>query len=75
MIGFWVLNVCKNGENIAHLIQSNKPMYKQMEFYILNCVQLSDDFDKVVPSGTTQGKECVNKFEINLMNYIYIYNL
>jgi hypothetical protein len=27
-----------------------------MEFYILNWVQFSYDFDKVVPNGTTQGK-------------------
>jgi len=32
-IGFWVLVifyecVCIGGENVAHLVQSNKPMYK-----------------------------------------------
>jgi hypothetical protein len=30
-------------------------MYKYMEFYLKNWVQLSCDFGKVVPSGTTQG--------------------
>ncbi len=29
-----------------------------MEFYFLNSVQLSCDFGKMVPSGTTQGKVC-----------------
>jgi hypothetical protein len=29
-----------------------------MEIYFLNWVQLSCDFGKVVPSGTTQGKVC-----------------
>jgi hypothetical protein len=29
-----------------------------MKFYFLNWVQLSYDFGKVVPSGTTQGKVC-----------------
>ncbi len=29
-----------------------------MEFYCFNWVQLSCDFGKVVPSGTTQGKVC-----------------
>jgi hypothetical protein len=27
-----------------------------MEFYFLNWVQLSCDFGKVIPNGTTQGK-------------------
>jgi len=30
------MNVCIGGENIAHLIQSNKLMYKYMELYFLN---------------------------------------
>jgi hypothetical protein len=30
-------------------------MYMEMEFYFFNWVQLSYDFGKVVPSGTTQG--------------------
>jgi len=47
--------VCASGENIAHIIQLNKPMYMEMEFYFLNWVQLSYDFGKVVPSGTTPG--------------------
>jgi hypothetical protein len=29
-----------------------------MQFYLLNWVQLSCDFGKVVPSRTTQGKAC-----------------
>ncbi len=33
-----------------------------MEFYFLNWVQLSCDFGKVVPSGTTQGKNCRKVF-------------
>jgi hypothetical protein len=47
------MNVCIGGKNIAHLVQSNKLIYKYMEFYFLNWVQLSYDFGKVVPSGTT----------------------
>jgi hypothetical protein len=47
--------MCIGGENIAHPIQSNKPMYKKVEFYFLNWVQLSYDIGKVVLSGTTQG--------------------
>jgi len=31
-----------------------------MKFYFLNLVQLSCDFGKVVPSGTTQGKIAVD---------------
>jgi hypothetical protein len=49
------MSVCISGENIAHLIQLNKPMYMEMEFYFLNWVQLSYDFGKVVLSGTNQG--------------------
>jgi hypothetical protein len=37
-----------------------------MEFYFLNWVQLSCDFGKVVPSGTTQGKVCCHQFFFNL---------
>ncbi len=37
------MNVCIGGEHIAHLVQSNKPMYKQMEFYFKNQVPLSCD--------------------------------
>jgi len=33
-------------------------MYKEVEFYFLNWVQLFYDFSKVVPSGSTQGKVC-----------------
>jgi hypothetical protein len=55
------MSVCIGGENIAHLVQSNKPMYKWMEFYFLNWVQLSCDFGDVVPSGNTQGKACCLK--------------
>jgi hypothetical protein len=32
IIGFWMLitfmNLCIGGESLAHLVQSNKPMYK-----------------------------------------------
>jgi hypothetical protein len=62
IIHFWVffifMNVLIGGENIAHLVQSNKPMYKWMEFYFLNWVQFSYDFGNVVPIGNTQGKFC-----------------
>jgi hypothetical protein len=52
------MSVCIGGEHIAHLVQSNKLMYKLMEFYFLNWVQHSQDFGKVVPRGTTQGNIC-----------------
>jgi hypothetical protein len=35
-----------------------------MKFYLLNWVQFSCDFGKVVPSGTTQGKVCPGAFTI-----------
>jgi hypothetical protein len=54
------MNGCIGGENIAHLVQSNKPMYKEIESYVLNWVQLSYDFGKVVLSGSTQGYFCPN---------------
>jgi hypothetical protein len=57
------MNVYIGGEHIAHLVQSNKPMYKYFLKYFLNWVQLSYDFAKVVPSGTTQGKVCPVKNE------------
>jgi len=42
-----------------------------MEFYFKNWVQLSCDFVKVAPSGTTQGKVCrigKNVLEIPISN-------
>jgi hypothetical protein len=39
-----------------------------MEFYFLNSVQLSCDFGKVVPSGTTQGKDYHIDFSKRLGN-------
>jgi hypothetical protein len=41
-------------------------MYMSMKFYLLNWVQLSCDFGKVVPSGTTQGKVCRGAFMIGV---------
>jgi hypothetical protein len=62
IIRSWVLfifmSVYIGGENIAHLVQSNKPMYKWTKFYFLNWVQLSYDFGNVVPSDNTQRKVC-----------------
>ncbi len=52
------MSVCIGGEHITYLIQSNKLMYKETELFVKNCVQLSCDFGKVVPNGTTQGKGC-----------------
>jgi len=47
------MNVCIDEEHRPHIVQSNKPMYKYMKIYLLNWVQLSCDFGKVVSSGTT----------------------
>jgi hypothetical protein len=62
IIGFWVFitftNLCIGGENIAHLIQSNKPMYKYMEFYLLNWVKLIFLWFWQGGYGTTQRKVC-----------------
>jgi hypothetical protein len=52
------MSVYTGGENIAHLVQSNKPMYKWMQIYFLNWVQLSCVVGNMVPSGNTQGKVC-----------------
>jgi hypothetical protein len=53
-----------------------------MEFYFLNLVQLSCDFGKVVPSGTTQGKvwwvvtKSKNMFILNIeLNNIFMFNI
>jgi len=40
-----------------------------MEFYFLNWVQLSYDFDKVVPSGITQGYFHPQTKKIHQSNY------
>jgi hypothetical protein len=70
IIRFWMslffMSVCIGGKHIAHLVQSNKPMYKYTKFYFKNWVQLSCDFGKVVASGITQGKVCHSK----RMNFI-----
>ncbi len=60
------MSVCIGGKHIAHLVQSNKLMYKLMKFYFLNWVQFSCDFGKVVPSGITQGKVCHGAFIIGV---------
>jgi hypothetical protein len=39
-----------------------------MEFYFFNLIQLSYDFGKVVLSGTTQGKVCLNEVPRRLTN-------
>jgi hypothetical protein len=38
-----------------------------MEFYFFNWVQVSYDFGKVVPSGTTQGKVCRMSLSTNVV--------
>jgi hypothetical protein len=65
------MSVCIGEENKAHLVQSNKPMYKQMSFYFLSWVQFFYDFGKVIPSGTTQGYFCPNRWIMTFIIFFY----
>jgi len=50
--------VCIGGEDIVHMMQSIIYIYIYKEFHVLNWIQLSYDFGKVVPSVSTQGCFC-----------------
>jgi hypothetical protein len=45
-----------------------------MEFYILNWIQLSYDFGKVISHDTTQGKVCCDRLNANVYVISKIFN-